>query len=360
VGDMADVMSVTMPASREMGGTRRTDRAGHRAGRQKAAVLLITLGAELSAKVLRHMPEDMIEEITLEIANMKRVSPETQDKVTEEFYQLALAQEYLAHGGLEYAREVLDKAMGPQKAMDLLQKLTATLQVRPFEFARKMDPAQILTFIQNEHPQTIALIMAYLLPDQAAAILSALPPDRQADVARRLALMDRTSPDMVHEIERVLERKLASMAGQDYTTAGGVEAVVEVLNRVDRATEKGIIETLEVHSPELADEIKKRMFVFEDIVQLDDRSVQRILRDVDMSKDLPLALKVASDEVKAKIFRNMSKRAVDNLQEDMQYMGPVRLRDVEDAQQRIVAVIRRLEEAGEIIISRGGEDEIVV
>ncbi|MHB9093032.1 MAG: flagellar motor switch protein FliG [Eubacteriales bacterium] len=328
-------------------------------GKQKAAILLISLGPELSAQIFQHLKEEEIEQLTLEIANIRRVTSEDKDKIIEEFHELLVAKEYITNGGIEYAKQVLEKALGSQKAVDIIQRLTATLQVKPFDFVRKTDPAQLLNFIQAEHPQTIALIIAYLAPEQASAILSALPPDRQADVARRIAIMDRTSPDVVREIERLLERKLSSVVSEDFTSAGGVGSIVEILNRVDRTTEKTIMESLEIQDPEMAEEIKRRMFVFEDIVQLDDRAIQQILREVD-TKDLALALKGSSEEVAAKVGRNMSKRAADMLKEDMEFMGPVRLRDVEDAQQRIVNVIRKLEEAGEIIVARGGGDEIIV
>ncbi len=328
-------------------------------GKQKAAILLISLGPEVSAQIFKHLKDDEIEQLTLEIANIRKVTSEDKDSIITEFHELLVAKEYLSSGGIDYAREVLEKALGNQKALDIIQRLTATLQVKPFDFVRKTDPSQLLNFIQSEHPQTIALIIAYLAPEQAAAILSALPPDRQADVARRIAIMDRTSPEVIREIERLLERKLSSVVSEDFTSAGGVSTIVEILNRVDRTTEKTIMESLEIQDPEMAEEIKRRMFVFEDIVQLDDRAIQQILREVD-SKDLALALKGSSEEVGAKVARNMSKRAADMLKEDMEYMGPVRLRDVEDAQQRIVNVIRKLEEAGEIIIARGGGDEIIV
>ncbi|NLJ85989.1 MAG: flagellar motor switch protein FliG [Firmicutes bacterium] len=328
-------------------------------GRQKAAILLIALGPDVSARVFKHLREDEIEDLTLEIAAMQRVEPEHKDAVMVEFQELCLASEYISQGGIEYAKEVLEKALGSDRAHEVIARLTASLQVRPFDFARKADPSQLLGFIQNEHPQTIALIMAYLQPEQAGIILSALPADRQADVARRLATLDRTSPDVLREIESTLERKLSSFMIQDFTAAGGVESAVEVLNRVDRVTERTIMDTLEEEDPELADEIRKRMFMFEDIVKLDDRAIQQVIREVD-SRDWALALKTVSDDVANAIYRNMSKRAGDMLKEDIEYMGPVRLRDVEEAQQRIVSTIRRLEETGEIIISRGGEDEIIV
>jgi len=328
-------------------------------GKQKAAIILITLGTELSANVLKAMREDEIEDLTMEIANLRRVAPEVKDRVQEEFYQLSMAQDYIAAGGIEYAREMLEKALGSGKAQDILNKLTASLQIRPFDFARKTEPGQLLNFLQNEHPQTVALVMSYLAPEQAGVLLSALPAIQQVEVAKRIATMDRTSPEVLKEVESVLEKKLSSFVMQDFTLAGGIETAVAILNRVDRGTEKTIMEALEEESPELADEIKKRMFVFEDLVMLDDRSIQRVLRDVDM-KDLALALKTASAEVSGLIFKNMSKRASEMLKEDMNMMGPVRLRDVEEAQQKIVNVVRQLEDSGEIIIARGGEDEIVV
>lgn len=328
-------------------------------GKQKAAILLISLGPEISAQIFKHLKDEEIEQLTLEIANTRKVKNEDKETTITEFRNLLLAKEYISSGGIEYAKEILEKALGTQRALEIIQRLTATLQVKPFDFIRKTDPAQLLNFIQAEHPQTIALIIAYLDADQAAAIISALPPDRQADVARRIAMMDRTSPEMVREIERLLERKLSSIVSEDFASVGGVQTVVDILNRADRTTEKTIMESLEIQDPEMAEEIKRRMFVFEDVIQLDDRAIQQILREVD-GKDLALALKGTSEEVGAKISKNMSKRAGDMLREEMEFMGPVRLRDVEDAQQRIVNVIRKLEEAGEIVIARGGGDEIIV
>ncbi len=326
---------------------------------QKAAILFITLGPEYSAMLFKHMNDEEIEKLTLEIANQKQISPEQKRAVISEFYQMAMAKSYLSSGGLEYAQSVLEKALGSEKASAIISRLTTSLQVRPFDFLHKTDPSQLLNFIQNEHPQTIALIMAYLDPDQAATILSSLPTERQAEVAKRIAIMDRTSPDVLREVERVLERKLSALVTQDFTDAGGVKAIVEVLNRVDRATEKGIVDALEVDNPELTEEIKKLMFVFEDIVMIDDRSLQMVLREVD-TKDLSLALKATNSDVQGKVFKNMSKRAGDMLREEIEFMGPVKIRDVEEAQQRIVNVIRRLEEKGEIVISRGKGDEMIV
>lgn len=328
-------------------------------GVQKAAILLIALGPEKSATIFKHLKEDEIEELTLEIANTRSVSPQTKEVVLEEFYQICLAQQYIAEGGIGYAKELLDKALGEEQAQAVITKLTASLQVRPFEFVRKTDPSQVLNFIQDEHPQTIAMILSYLSSGQAAMILGALAPEKQADVAKRIAMMDRTSPDVIKEVESVLERKLASLANQDYTIVGGVDAIVNILNTVDRGTEKHIMESLEVEEPELADEIRKKMFVFEDILLLDDRAIQRVLRDVDNS-DLAVALKGSNEQVQEAIFKNLSKRLALMIKEDMEFMGPVRMKDVEEAQQKIVNIIRKLEDSAEIVISRGGGDEIVV
>lgn len=328
-------------------------------GRQKAAILLISLGPEVSAQIFKHLRDDEIEQLTLEIANVRKVDSTEKETVLSEFHQICLAQEYISQGGIQYAKEILEKALGPTKAVDIINRLTATLQVRPFDFARKADALQILNFIQNESSQTIALVLSYLQTEQASQILSSLPPEKQASVARRIALMDSTSPEVISQVETVLEQKLSSTVTQDYTSAGGIESIVGILNGVDRGTERTILDSLEIQDPELAEEIKKRMFVFEDIVNIDNRSIQRIIRDIDNS-DLQLALKVASEEVRGSIFRNMSKRMADTFREEMEFMGPVRLRDVEEAQTRIVAIIRRLEESGEIIIARGGGDDVIV
>ncbi len=328
-------------------------------GVQKAAVLVIALGPEKSSQIFKHLKEEEIEELTLEIANTRSITPQLKEEIINEFYEVCLAQQYIAEGGIGYAKDLLEKALGEEKALDVISKLTTSLQVKPFEFVRKAEASQILNFIQDEHPQTIALILSYLAPQQAALIMSALPPDRQADVAKRVATMDRTSPDVIKEVERVLESKLSSLVNQDYTVIGGVDAVVEILNAVDRGTEKHIMETLEIEDPELADEIRKKMFVFEDILLLDDRAIQRVLRDVD-NNDLAVALKGSTEQVQNAIFNNLSKRLAAMIKEDMEFMGPVRMKDVEEAQQKIVNIIRKLEDSAEIIISRGGGDEIVV
>ncbi|MDX9957472.1 MAG: flagellar motor switch protein FliG, partial [Spirochaetia bacterium] len=265
---------------------------------------------------------------------------------------------FISSGGIDYARELLEKAMGSQKAIDIINRLTSSLQVRPFDFIRRTDPANLLNFIQTEHPQTIALILAYLEPAKASYILTKLPKENQSDVAKRIAMMDRTSPEVLREVERVLEKKLSTLSSEDYTAAGGVDAIVEILNLADRTTEKGILEALEEENPELAEEIKKKMFVFEDIVMLDNRSIQKVIREVD-TQDLTRALKGVDQEVQEKVFQNISKRAAQALKEDMEYMGPVRIKDVEEAQQKIVAVIRHLEDSGEIIIARGEDDQLI-
>ena len=328
-------------------------------GIEKAAILLISLGPEKSVNVFKHLKEDEIEQLPLEIANTRSVSASKKEEVLDEFYEVCLAQQYIAEGGISYAKQLLEEALGSEKAKDVIGKLTASLQVRPFEFVKKTDPTQLLNFIQDEHPQTIALILSYLSSSQASVIIAALPPEKQADVAKRIAQMDRTSPDIIKEVEKVLERKLASLVNQDYTIVGGVDAIVEILNTVDRGTEKHIIETLEIEEPELADEIRRKMFVFEDILSLDDKSIQRVLREVD-NNEIAMALKGSTEEVQTVIFNNLSKRLAVMIREDMEFMGPVRLKDVEEAQQKIVNIIRKLEDSAEIIISRGGGDEIVV
>jgi len=328
-------------------------------GKQKAANFLIYLGPERSAQIFKQLKEEEIEQLTLEIANVSQVKPKQIDEIYREFFEMCLARQFIGQGGIAYAREVLEKAYGEEKTIEIISRISASLQVRPFDFMRKTEPGQLLNFIQREHPQTIALILAYLDPEQASLVLSALPTDRQSEVARRIAMMDTTSPEVIKEIENVLERKMSSIAPQELTNAGGIKAVVEIINRVDRGTEKTIMEALEIQDPELAEDIKKLMFVFEDIVMMDDRSVQRALREVD-SQDLSLALKGSSAEVNQKIFSNMSSRAAEMLKEDIEFMGPVRLRDVEEAQQRVVNIIRKLEEIGEIVIARGGGDELIV
>ncbi|MFG6148917.1 flagellar motor switch protein FliG [Halobacillus sp. B23F22_1] len=328
-------------------------------GKQKAALLLISLGPDVAAQVYKHLTEEEMEQLTLEISSVQKVEAKQKEEILEQFHQIALAQDYISQGGIGYAKTVLEKALGEEEASNIIGRLTSSLQVKPFDFARKADPNQILNFIQNEHPQTIALVLSYLDAAQSGQILSELPQELQADIARRIATMDSTSPEIISQVERILEKKLSTTVTQDYTDTGGIQAVVEVLNGVDRSTERTILDALEIQDPELAEEIKKRMFVFEDIVTLDNRAIQRVIREVD-NDDLRLSLKVSSDEVKDLVFNNMSERMSETFKEEMEIMGPVRLRDVEEAQTRVVGSIRRLEDVGEIVIARGGGEDIIV
>jgi flagellar motor switch protein FliG len=325
---------------------------------EKVAILLIALGKELSSQIFKHLSQDEIEQITMDIANIRHVTKEMKEEVLAEFYQVCQVQNYITEGGIEYAHELLNKAIGQQRALEIINKLTSTLQVRPFDFVRRADPSQIVNFIQNEHPQTIALVFSYLDPKQVASILAALPLEQQIEVVARIAKMGRTSPEYIKEIERILERKLSTMMVSDYTTVGGVDSIVEILNSVDRGTEKHILENLELQNPELAEDIKRKMFVFEDIVKLNKMAIQRVLREVD-NHDLTVALKNANADVQKAIYDNISQRLKDMIKEDLELMGPVRVRDVDDAQQKIVSVIRRLDDAGEIVLSRGKEDGLI-
>ncbi|WP_055668118.1 flagellar motor switch protein FliG [Desnuesiella massiliensis] len=329
-------------------------------GIQKAAILFITLGPEASAGIIKRLPESEIQKITYEIANITSVSQEQRQEILNEFVVMNQAKDFILEGGLDYARTLLGKALGPQRAKEILEKVTeATQQYRPFAIARKADAHQLMNVIANEHPQTIALILCYLQPDKSGQLLSSLSEEVQSEVAYRIATMSNTSPMVVKEIEKVLDSKLSSVVRSDVAVIGGVDTLVDILNQVDRTTEKNITEVLEREDPELAEKVKESMFVFEDIITLDDVSIQRILREIEV-KDLALALKGCSDEVANAIFRNQSKRAAASLKEDMEFLGPVRLMDVEKAQQKIVGVIRRLDEAGEIVLSRGGEDAIIL
>jgi flagellar motor switch protein FliG len=327
--------------------------------KQKAAIILMCLGPELSGKVIRHFEEDQIEMLTLEVARLDKVSSEQRELVISEFYDLALAQEYIAEGGVDHAKKVLESAFGAEKAQIIVAKIIQAMQVVPFDFLKKADPSQVLSFIQDEHPQTIALILAYMPMNNAAMILSKLPSELRAEVAGRIAMMDQTPPEVIRRVEQVLEKKVSSILNQEMTKAGGPKALVDLLNRVDRSTERLIMDSLGESNPELAETVKNMMFVFEDIVQLDDRAVQQILKEVDL-KELATALKGVNQDVQNKVFRNMSERAVNMLKEDMDFMGPVRLKVVEESQQKIVGVIRRLEEAGELTIGRGGDEDVLV
>lgn len=331
-------------------------------GKRKAAILLACLGPKVASRVLASMADEEIEELTLDLSTMGTIDADIRMAVMEEFHKMAVAKRYVAQGGIDMARNFLETAFGNDKALEILTKLQSSLQEVPFEFLKKADPAQICSFIQDEHPQTIALILAHLSSQVAAIILSALPQDTQADVVVRIATMDRTPPEIVREVERVLERKMAAVFSQGFTFAGGVKEVAEILNRIERNTEKQIMTSLEEKDPELADEIARLMFTFDDLVYVEDSGIQKALREIE-SKDLSLALKSANEEVKEKIFRNMSERAREMIKEEIDFMGPVRMRSVEEAQQKIVSVIRRLEESGEVVVSgRGGgsEDQLVV
>ncbi len=327
-------------------------------GRRKAAILLVTMGPERAAKVLKNLEDSEVEALTIEIANLGKVSNEERKIVLEEFQNLTKARELLISGGIDYAKEMLIKAFGPEKAMQIIERLVSNLAVKPFEFMRTADVVQIVNFLQSEHPQTIALVLSFLDPRTAAQVLGALPENLQIEVIKRISLLERASPDVVKEVEKLLEKKFAGVATQTMSAVGGLDTAAEIMNSLDRSTEKTIMERLTYESPELAEEIRRRMFVFEDILKIDDRAVQLVLREVNM-QDLAVALKGASEELKQKILNNMSKRAQQLLKDEMEFMGPVRVKDVEEAQQKIINIIRRLEEAGEIVISRGGGEELI-
>ena len=327
-------------------------------GRQKAAALLISLGPETSAEVLKHFKESEIEALTVEVFQLEKISEELKNQVLEECYHMAVARDFLTSGGMDYARDMLVRALGRERAQEVIERLATTRRPQRFAFVRDSDPAQLAQFIGSEHPQTIALILSHLQPTQAAQTMSYLTPEVRAEVALRIATMDRTPPEVVEQVEDVLKRKLSSVITRDYTSVGGTQFLVNLLTTVDRGTEKQILEYLDEANVELAGEVRKLMFVFDDLVRLDDRSLQRVLREVD-SKDLALAMRGSSEELQERIFRNQSTRAAQALREEMEIGGPVRLRQVEEAQSRIVNIVRRLEDAEEIVIQRGGEDVLV-
>jgi flagellar motor switch protein FliG len=328
-------------------------------GPEKAAILIITLGLELSATIFKFLRQDEVERIVLEIAKISTVPLDKRDSVITEAYQRAIALKYINEGGIEYAKEILERSFGAGQADDMTNRLFAALKHgNPLELIKKTEPAQLLQFIQDEHPQTIALILVYMAPDQAGAVLSALPPELQSEVAMRIAILQKTAPEVLEQLDELLGRRLL-VSGADFAKAGGVQSLATVMGFVDRETEKNILEGLSKRDPELATEVKNLLFVFEDIVNLDDRSIQRILKEVD-GKDLALALKTANDELLARVFKNMSQRAGQTLREDIDLLGPVRMREVGKAQQTIVDVIRTLEENGQIIIARGAKDEKLV
>lgn len=328
-------------------------------GPQKAAALLITLGPEAASQILRHFEDTEIEHLTYEIAQMGRVPGGVKQKIIEECYHMTFVSEGIDSGGVEYAKDMLSRALGTQKAREFIERIKMRTEGSSFDFLDEADPAQLANSLKHEHPQTIALILSHLNAGKAAAVIASLDEHVQGDVATRIAIMDRVSPDVIKEVEAGMKSKLSTLLTQDYSTAGGVQSLVSILHQVNRGTEKLIMDTLDESQPQLAEEVRQKMFVFENIVTLDDRAIQRVLRDVD-NKDLILALKGASEEVQQLIYRNLSKRAADLLKEDLAITGPVRLRNVEAAQQSIVNVIRRLEAAEEIVISRGAEDDIIM
>lgn len=327
--------------------------------KQKAAQVIISLGADVASSVYKHLSEDDIEKITYEITRQDYVSPEMTDQAIEEFYGLCLAQKVYIEGGVTYAKSVLEKAFGVQQGTALLERVTKTLRTKAFEFIRKADYKNLKNMILNEHPQTIALILSYARADQASAIISELPKEIRVDVVERIARMDRTAPEIIRQVETILERKFESVVSVDLLEVGGINYIAEIMNSIDRGTEKFIFDELNRIDPKLSDEIRKRMFVFEDITVLDPSAIQRFLREVD-TKEMAIALKGANKEVTSVIFDNMSQRMSETVKSEIEYLHNVRVRDVEDAQQKVVAVIRRLEEEGEIVILKGGKDDIIV
>ncbi len=327
---------------------------------QRAAALLVALGKDASSEILKNMNESDIEKLTLEIANLRDIPTEVERSVLEEAAQIFMARQYISQGGIDYARDILEKALGRARAKEILGRLEGSLRTTGFNLLKNIDPRQLINFIQNEHPQTISLVLTQLPPQQAAAVLSELSPELQAEVALRIATMEKISPEVVNEIESVLESQFETTETKGLSTSGGTKTVAEILNLVDVSAEKSILQTLANENPDLAAEIKNLMFVFEDLILLDDRAIQRVLKETE-TKELAIALKVASEEVKKKIFSNVSERVAAMIKEEMEFMGPMRLTDVEASQQRIVETIRRLEEEGQIVVAgRGGKEEIVV
>lgn len=330
------------------------------AGARKAAVLLLSMGAEEAAGILRYMKRSEVEAITVEIAKLKRVDPSLQDEVLNEFYHLSQADRQIAEGGADLAKEMLERAFDDQRAGEIMHRLRNFLQKRPFELLRKVDASQIGIIVQDEHPQTIAVILSYTEPAQSAAVLSALPSELQTDVARRIALMGRPAPEVIKEIELLIEQKLSDIAADEASGGtGGLNVIVPILNNTERAAERQIMSALEEQDPELAESIRNRMFVFENIVQLDDRAIQKVLRRVD-NKTLALAMKGSAPDIADRLMKNLSQKAAELLKDDIEVLGPVRIRDVEQAQREIVNIIRQLEDAGEIIISRGEKDDFIL
>ena len=327
---------------------------------QKAAVLIVALGTEVAPRILKELSESEIERITLEIANLRDIPSTIEGRVLREASEIIMAQQYISQGGVDYAKKLLDKALGKEKTTEIVRKIEGGIKATGFGLIKNIDPKQLISFIQNEHPQTIAVILTQLSTQTAAAILSELPQQLQSEVVVRIATMEKISPDIIKELEGVLQTQFADVGGRDMSVSGGTKIVAEIMNLIEGSTEKNIMETLEGENIELATEIKNLMFVFEDIIMLDNRAIQRVLKEVE-TKDLSIALKAASEEVKQKIFTNVSERVSSMIKEEMEYMGPMRLSDVESTQQKIVESIRKLQEEGQIIISgRGGKEELVV
>lgn len=329
-------------------------------GIRKAAIFLLSLDQDQAAEILKRLPPEAVEEVSREIAGLNEVPVATRKEIFGEFYNVALANSYVSSGGLEYAKSLLTKSLSEDDANRVIKQVTQQVKTTPFSFLQKAESENLLTFIQDEHPQTIALILAHLPPQKASEILVGLPNQKQIEVVKRIANMEQTNPEVIKEVELGLEHRLSDIVSQTFEKAGGVDTVAEILNLADRSSEKGIMEGLEAEDPDLVEQIRRLMFVFEDILLVNDKGIQSVLKEID-NEELSLALKTASEDLKQKIFKNMSERAAQLIQEDMQYMGPVRVSDVEAAQQKIVDVVRRLEDAGEIIISgRGGEKEMIV
>lgn len=328
-------------------------------GTRKAAILLLRIGKEKASEILSHLAEPEVEAIMAEVARLENVSIAESQAVVKEAADLMAARSAVARGGMHYAQQLLEQSLGKERAAEIMDRLHAAAVQMPFQFLHQADPAQLRSFIADEHPQVIALVLAHMTADKASLLLSGLPADQQAQVAHRIAVMDRTSPDIVRAVEATLERKLSSMLQpQEHSKVGGLDPLVNIINRSDRSTERQIVEGLEALDQALADEVKSRMFMFEDIVQLDDRSIQQVLRQVDTAT-LALALKGVPDKVRDKITGNLSSRAGESLVEEIELMGAVRLTQVEEAQQGIIRTIRQLEEQGQIMVRRGGDDEFV-
>ncbi|WP_433610109.1 flagellar motor switch protein FliG [Dactylosporangium sp. CA-139114] len=332
---------------------------GEMTGLRKAAILLVQMGKDEAAKIMAHLREAEVEELTAEIVRLGQVEADVANVVLEEFHDMATGHKYVGQGGMDFARDLLEASLGRERAGEIVGRLNTVFMDVPFGFLGQADPRQLLSFLQDEHPQTIALVLAHMTATQASQILSGLAPELQADVAHRIAVMDRTSPDIIRQVEATLERKMSSvLQPNDLSNVGGLEPLVEIINRTDRATERLILEGLAGRNPELAEEIRSKMFMFEDIVSLDDRSIQLVLRQVE-TNDLATALKGVREEVRQKVMKNLSERAAENLADEIEMLGPVRLRQVEESQAKIVQAIRTLEESGQIVISRGDDDEFV-